>query len=143
MKTLLILLLSASAAFSQNVAVLTYEFADPKAVADGCPKDWPFAKKDIGAATELPRELSAPWKVMTRVDLDAQMKTLEAAKEAYNNREASEIANRRQLIADIATDLRAIRQSSGTLTAAQMSNALRRISTLLLILLDEERINLK
>jgi hypothetical protein len=126
-----------------NVAVLTFEFANPQAVADGCPKDWPYSINDIGTATELPRELSAPWKVMSRAELDASMKSMEASKETYNNREASDVTVRRQLIADIVADLRLIRQSSGTLTGAQMSNALRRIATALLIIIEEERVSLR
>lgn len=71
-----------------NVAVLTYEFADPAAVQAGCPKDWPQHIHEIGDSTELPEGLKPPWKVMARSALDASMKSMEASKETYNNREA-------------------------------------------------------
>lgn len=142
MKILTIPLLSCFAAYSQNVAVLTYEFADPKAILGGCPKDWPYSIKRIGEAAELPKELSAPWKVVSETDLKAYMEANAAAKEAFNNREPEDITTRKQLIADIVQDLRTIRQSSGTLSAAQMSNALRRIATALLILIEEGKVSL-
>lgn len=144
MKTILTIILFLSVSvFGQNVAVLTYEFAAPEAVANGCPPGWPFAIKDIGAASELPDGLKSPWVVMTKDALRVQMESLSAAKEIYNNREEPSAAPRRQLIADIVADLRAIRQSSGNLSAAQMSNALRRIATALLILIEEEKVSLK
>lgn len=142
--TIVILLLSSLSLFAQNVAVLTHQAANSEKFQAGFPGGWPYARPvEIGTRTNLPPELSAPWVVMTRAALDAQMASLQPAVDAWVPPDAPDVAARRQLIADIVTDLRAIRQSSGTLTGAQMSNALRRISTLLLILLDEERVNLK
>lgn len=143
MKTLLILLLSSSAALAQNFAVLTYEFAQPKAVADGCPKDWVFAKKDIGKATELPPELSSPWKVMTKEQLEASEKSLEAAKEAYNNRETDDARDRRQALDRIITDFKAVRDAQSNLSAAQVTAVLKEIVTVLLKMIEEERKELK
>lgn len=126
-----------------NVAVLTYEFANPQAVLEGCPPNWPYSIQDIGEATQLPKSLQPPWRVMSRAELDAQMKAMEAEKEAFNAREPADVTSRKQLIADILSDLRAIRQSSGTLTAAQISNAMRQMAKALLLLIEEDRVNLK
>jgi len=144
MKAFLLLLALCVSASAQNVAVLTHEAANSEKFRAGFPGGWPYARPvTIGTNTTLPRELSAPWVVMTASELKTQMEALQPAVDAWVAPNAPDVATRNQLIADIVTDLRAIRQSSGTLTAAQMSNALRRISTLLLIMLDEERVNLK
>lgn len=143
MKTILIILLFPLTLLAQNVAVLTHGAANTQDFREGCPTNWPYRIIDIGRAEELPKDLpGSGWILLSREALKESMDTLSAAKEAWNSRETPAVTTRKQLIADIVSDLRAIRNSSGPLTAAQMSNAFRRIATVLLILLEEDKVSL-
>lgn len=126
-----------------NVALLTYEFGNPDAVASGCPKDWPYSIYDMGEATELPPPLRPPWKVISRAELNAQMEALTEAKEAWNNRETTEVALRRQQATKIKEELQKLRDGQGRLTLDDATTGLRHIAMMLLIMLEEEKLSLR
>lgn len=79
MKTAIILILSSLSCVAQNVAVLTYQND-----ASGVPNGWPKQVQPIGASTNLPAGYEPPWIVMTQAQLNAQMESLAAAKELWN-----------------------------------------------------------
>lgn len=141
MKTTLIFFLSICACLGQNFAVLTHGDANTPEFISGCPSNWPARLVDIGAATNLPKELSVPWFVESAEDLRARMTTLSAEKEAWNL--AQESANtqpkrgRETAIKTAIAELKLIRDSTGTLTGAQLSNAVRAISRVLIVMIQE------
>lgn len=140
MKTFLaIFLLSAITSCAQNYAVLLAK-DNPDAPA-GMPTNWPSLSQPIGNATELPAGYRAPWRFATGAQI-AQWKANHAAEiEAWNAaREAEAAAPKRDrdaLIKQAKDELRLIRDSSGTLTGAQISNAVRSIARTLLAVIDE------
>lgn len=142
MKTTLIFFLSACTCLAQNFAVLTHGAANTLEFISGCPSNWPVRIVDIGATTNLPNELSAPWFVESAEDLRARMTTLSAEKEVWN--QAQEAAatqpkrDREAAIKQAIIDLKSIRDSTGSLTAAQLSNAVRVIARALLALIEHE-----
>ena len=141
MKIILIFFLSACTCLAQNFAVLTHGAANTPEFISGCPSNWPARLVDIGATTNLPNELSAPWFVESAEDLRTRMTTLSPQKESWNL--AQELANaqpkrdRETAIKTAIAELKLIRDSTGTLTGAQLSNAVRAISRVLLVMLQE------
>lgn len=143
MKFILSILLFSVAlvAGAQNVAVWTHEAAQTKAFRDGCPGGWPYVVKDIGAAS-IPADLLAQgWQQMTKSQLETVRTTLAQAKETWNlAQEASATTPKRDrdaLIKQAKADLTTIVDSSGTLTAAQLSNAVRTIARTLRALIED------
>lgn len=135
-----------TACVAQNFAVISHKNADTEEFKLGCPGDWPAGIFPLGTNTALPDSLKAPWVVMTAEELKSLKASLESAKEEWNNRTLPvplEVTERRQLISDITRDLRQIAVSSGTLSAAQLSTAVRRLSQTILLLLDEQRVTLE
>ena len=125
-----------------NYATLTHGSANSPEFQRGCPGEWPARYIPIGNSAELPEEFpSPPWILETEEQLKQRMSSLEAEKEAWNAaREAEATAPKRDrdaLIRQAKDELRLIRDSSGTLTGAQLSNAVRSISRTLLALLEE------
>jgi len=144
MKTLYILLLTSFCAFGQNVAVLTHEAANSEKFQAGFPGGWPYARPvDIGARTNLPTELAAPWVVMTAAALKTQMEALQPAVDAWAPTESDEIRNRRQTLDRIISDFKAVRDAQSNLAAAQVTAVLKEIVTVLLKMIEEERNGLK
>lgn len=141
MKTIFFLLLSGLCSFGQNFAVLQAK-DHPKPPA-GIPADWPIQVQLIGAATELPPQFPPPWQFMTGAQL-AQLKAdNEAAKEQWNKaQEATSTKparDRETEIRNAIADLKLIRDSPGTLTGAQLSNAVRALAKALVALIEELR----
>lgn len=140
MRTLLLFLLSVASAFAQNVAVLSHEAANTPEFRDGIPALWPYRIVEVGKARELPKDLPGTgWVLLSHEELRTRMESLSAAKETWNNREEPSVTDRKQRVAAIISDLRAIRQSSGTLPAAQLSAAVRQLATAILFLIEEGR----
>mgnify|MGYP000901985407 CR=1 FL=1 len=141
MKTTLIFFLSACACLAQNFAVLTHGAANTPEFISGCPSNWPARIVDIGASTNLPKELSAPWLVESAADLKVRMETLASEKEAWNLLQESAATqpkrDRETAIKTALAELKLIRDSTGTLTGAQLSNAVRAISRILIVMIQE------
>lgn len=141
MKTTLVFFLSTCACLAQNFAVLTHGDANTPEFISGCPSNWPARLVDIGAATKLPKELSVPWFVESAAALKERMETLAAAKEAWNKTQESAATqpkrDRETAIKTAIAELKLIRDSTGTLTGAQLSNAVRSISRVLIIMIHE------
>jgi len=127
-------------AFAQNFAVLTHGSANTPEFQRGCPSNWPAKYIAIGKSSALPPELSAPWIVETESQLKARMQSLASEKELWNTAqetaEAQPKRDREDALKQAITDLRAIRDSTGTLTAAQLSNAVRVIARALLAVIE-------
>ena len=143
MRTLLIsiTLFASLIAGAQNVAVLTHGAAGTDEFKRGCRGGWPYVAKDIGAAA-IPADLLAQgWKQMTRVELEAAKAALADAKEQWNKAQetAAETPKRDRdaLIRQAKADLTTIVDSSGTLTAAQLSNAVRSIARTLRAIIED------
>lgn len=144
MKVTFLLLLSCLSVLAQNLVVLTHGAANTQEFQHGCPSNWPAKYFAIGKATEVPRELqSPPWIVETELQLKTRFESLAAEKEAWNvAQEAIATKAKRDRETDIrqaVAGLILIRDSSGTLTAAQLSNAVRAISKALVALIEEIR----
>ena len=144
MRTLLLLICLSVSGFAQNIAVLTHGAANTPEFRNGCPSNWPARYFSLRKSTNLPPELSSPpWIVETEVQLKARFESLAAEKEAWNvAQEAIAIQPKRDretAIQNAISDLKLIRDSSGTLTAAQLSNAVRAISKALVALIEELR----
>jgi len=139
MKWILFALLSTSA-IAQNFAVLTHGAANTQEFISGCPSNWPARIIDIRSSTNLPKELTDPWFVESAAALKTRMTTLAAEKEAWNLSQESAATqpkrDRENAIKQAITDLRTIRDSTGTLTAAQLSNAVRVIARALLAVIE-------
>jgi len=143
MKTLLatLVLFASFIAGAQNVAVLTHGAAKTDEFKRGCPGGWPYAVKYIGAAS-IPADLLAQgWNQMTIAELEAARNTLAPAKEAWNlAQEAAATTPKRDrdaLIRQAKSDLTAIVDSSGTLTAAQLSNSVRALARILRAIIED------
>ncbi len=143
MKALLITLALFASFISsaQNFAVWTHQAANTKAFRDGCPGEWPYVAQDIGEKT-IPADLVARgWKQMTKAELEAVRTALAQAKEAWNlAQEAAATTPKRDrdaLIRQAKADLTTIVDSSGTLTAAQLSNAVRTLARTLRALIED------
>jgi len=126
---------------AQNFAVLTHGAAGTDEFKRGCPGGWPYAVKDIGAASIPADLLSQGWQQMTKAQLDAVRTSLAGAKETWNlAQEAAATTPKRDrdaLIRQAKADLTVIVDSSGTLTAAQLSNAVRTLARTLRALIED------
>jgi|GEM_PF-2823562 len=138
MKAIFLLMLTAVICCAENFAVL---LAKDDPASSGMPTNWPVRLQPIGAAEALPPQYQPPWRFATGAQVE-QWKSNHAAEiEAWHAAREAEAAapklNRDALIRQAKDELRLIRDSSGTLTAAQLSNAVRSISRTLLALLEE------
>jgi len=143
MKKLFVYLLLSVSCAAQNVAVLTHQDANSEKFQQGFPGAWPFSIQQLGKTNTLPDNLKPPWKLLTKAELAAVMAANIAAVNAWTEPEDPGKVTRRQLLVDTIADLRALRNSTGNLSAAQLSAAVRRMATLLLILLEEDKLNLE
>jgi len=131
-RIVLLLLLLSALAYSQNVAVWTHQAANTDAFKKGCPGNWPYVTKDLGSE-KLPDDLQARgWKLMTKDELIAAKTALEAAKEQWNTEQEVEITapkrDRDALIKQAKAELAIITDTQGSLTLAQLSNAVRSLA---------------
>lgn len=142
MKTILFLLFTISlSALGQNFAVLLAK-DDPSSPV-GYPTNWPVQVQPIGSLTNLPPQYPPPWRFATGVQVEkwktdhaAEMAAYQAAQEAAATQPKRD---REAAIRKAVEDLILIRDSSGTLTAAQVSNALRALAKSVVALIEEIR----
>ena len=140
MKTILFLLFTISfSALGQNFAVLLAR-DDPSSPV-GYPTNWPVQVQPIGALTNLPPRYPPPWRLVTQAQVDrwkadhaAEMAAYQASQESAD---AKPKRDREAAIRKAVEDLILIRDSSGTLTAAQVSNALRALAKSVVALIEE------
>ncbi len=138
MKLLLSLMVTLpTIAMSQNFAVrLAGDTANPASL----PTNWPVQVQPVGKATELPKEFQG-WRLMTLKELEDIKTAVSAAKEAWNAAKEAEAEqpkrDRETVIKQAIADLKGLRDSTGTLTAAQLSNAARLIARAILFLLED------
>jgi len=140
MKSLFVLLmLLGFECLGQNFAVLLAR--DDASAPAGFPTNWPVRVQPIGAASQLPPEFPPPWRFATKAQVDKWMADHAAEMEAYQAaRKAEETQparDRDAAIRNAIADLKLIRDSSGTLTPAQLSNAVRALSKALIPLIEE------
>lgn len=125
---------------AQNFAVM-HAKDDPASV--GIPDFWPVEVRPVGDAQQLPARFKAPWVLATQVQLNEWYTTNALAKAAWNAAQEAAATkpkrDRETAIQNAIADLKLIRDSSGTLTAAQLSNAVRVISKALVTLIEELR----
>lgn len=125
-----------------NHAILTHGAADTQEYRSGCPGEWPFRIIDIGISDVLPEGIASPWIVETAQQLKQRMLSLEAEKEVWNIAQEAAATqpkrDREAAIKQAIIDLKSIRDSTGSLTAAQLSNAVRVIARALLALIEHE-----
>jgi len=142
MKTILFLLFTISlSALGQNFAVLLAK-DDPSSTA-GYPTNWPVQLQPIGSATNLPPRYPPPWRLVTQAQVDrwkadhaAEMAAYQAAQEAAATQPKRD---RETAIQNAIADLKLIRDSTGPLTAAQLSNAVRALAKAVVALIEEIR----
>ena len=142
MKTVLALLLGLSlTAFSQNFAVLLAK-DDPKTPV-GYPTNWPVQVQPIGDARELPPKFQPPWRFATQAQVDRWKSDHQEEMDAYRSAQESAATqpkrDREAVIRQAVDDLKTIRDSNGTLTALQLSNAVRAIAKALVAVIEESR----
>lgn len=130
-----------NSALAQNFAVLLAK-DDPKSPV-GYPTNWPVQVQPIGSSTNLPARYPSPWRLVTQAQVDkwkadhaAEMEAYQAAQEAAATQPKRD---RETVIRQAIDNLKLIRDSSGTLTAAQLSNAVRELAKTLLALIEELR----
>ena len=143
MKTIIVYLLASCSLVAQNLAVLTHGASNSEEFQRGCPSNWPAQVHSIGTATNLPPRYPPPWRLVTQAQVDrwkadhaAEMEVYQAAQEAAATQPKRD---RETAIAQAVADLILIRDSTGPLTAAQLSNAVRAISKALVALIEEIR----
>lgn len=141
MKILMVWAISMLSCLGQNFAVLLAK--DDTSAPSGFPTNWPSQVQPIGNAKELPAKFPPPWRFATEVqvqrwmaDHTAEKAIWDAAQEAIATQPKRD---RETAIAQAVQDLKTIRDSSGTLTTAQLSNAVRAISKALVALIEELR----
>jgi len=122
-------------AFGQSYYVLKAK-DDPEA-KPGIPSEWPVKAAEVGSV----KNPGAPWVVMTKAEIEALRSANVAAKEVVNQAQETEAAtpkrDRDALIKQAKADLTTIVDSSGTLTAAQLSNSVRAMARILRALIDD------
>lgn len=138
MKAIAAFLMSGICAIGQNFAVrLAGDTANPTSL----PTNWPVQVQPIGKATELPKEFQG-WRLMTVKELEDIKAAASAEKEAWNAAKEAEVEqpkrDRETAIKQAIADLKALRDSTGTLTAAQLSNAARLIARAILFLFEDK-----
>ena len=126
---------------AENFAVLLAK--DKPDAPAGFPTNWPVQVQPIGSLTNLPPQYPPPWRFATGVQVEkwktdhaAEMEAYQAAQESASTKPKRD---RETAIAQAVQDLKLIRDSSGTLTAAQLSNAVRAISKALVAFIEEIR----
>lgn len=139
--TLLVLFFTACSLGAQNFAVLLAR--DNANAPLGYPTNWPSIIQPIGSLTNLPPQFPPPWRFATgaqvekwKTDHAAEMAAYQAAQEAAATQPKRD---RETAIRKAVEDLILIRDSSGTLTAAQLSNAVRALAKALVALIEELR----
>lgn len=142
MKAFFVLVFVASFSVSaQNFAVL--QAKDDASAPVGFPTNWPVRVQPIGTATNLPLEFPPPWRFATKVQVDKWMSDHAEEMAAYQAAQESAATqpkrNRETAIRQAIADLIIIRDSSGTLTAAQLSNAVRALAKAVVALIEEIR----
>ncbi len=129
------------AGISQNVAVLLAR--DDASAPAGYPTNWPVRVQPIGSLTNLPPQFPPPWRFATKAQVDKWMSDHAAEMEAYQAEQEAAATqpkrDRETAIRQAVADLKTIRDSSGSLTAAQLSNAVRAISKALVAIIEEIR----
>lgn len=129
------------AGISQNFAVLLAR--DAASAPAGYPTNWPVRVQPIGSLTNLPPQFPTPWRFATKAQVDKWMSDHAAEMEAYQAAQEAAATqpkrDRETAIRQAVADLILIRDSSGTLTAAQLSNAVRALSKTVVALIEELR----
>lgn len=99
----------------------------------GAPGEWP--REEVAVSPDhrlLPEEVTAGWVLLSDDEWQAVRSTHKAAWDAWvasqKSAEGSAISARRVEIADVVTVLQQIRDSSGTMTAAQLYGAVRTLA---------------
>lgn len=109
----------------------------------GMPANWPVCIQPIGNATKLPASFKSPWVFATQAQIDEWLSTNAVSKEAWNKAREAEAdqpkRDREAVIRQAIDDLKTIRDSNGTLTALQLSNAVRAIAKALVAVIEESR----
>lgn len=140
MKTIFLLLLSGVCSFAQNFAVIHAKDSEEH---QDLPPFWPVRQQPIGSETKLPSSFKAPWVFATQAQIDEWIKTNAVAKEIWNKAQEAAATqpkrDREAVIRQAIDDLRTIRDSNGTLTALQLSNAVRAIAKALVAVIEEIR----
>lgn len=135
MKAFLLILLTCATASAQSFYVLKAK--DDPSSSPGLPPEWPVKAAEVGSV----KNPGVPWVVLTRAQIDSLRAANLAAKEVVNQNLETESAapkrDRDALIRQAKADLTTIVDSSGTLTAAQLSNAVRTIAKTLRALIED------
>lgn len=136
MKTFLAFLVTTSmCAVGQNFAVLLAK--DRPGTPAGFPGEWPTRAALVGAV----KDPGAPWVLMTKAELDALRAANSAAKEVINQTQDTDSSapkrDRDAIIRQAKADLTTIVESSGTLTGAQLSSAVRALARILRALVED------
>lgn len=122
-----------------NFAVLLAK--DDSEAPQGIPPNWPTRVQSIGDATRLPDRYPDPWLLMSEKEVATLKAANEAAKEAWNSSKETEAAapkrDRDALIRQAKADLTTIVDTTGALTAAQLSNAARATARILRALIED------
>jgi hypothetical protein len=141
MKTIFtLLLLTALTCSAQNFAVLLSK-DDPKASA-GMPTNWPTRVQPIGDAKELPEAFPPPWRFATKAQVEKWKSDHAAEIEAFLNQPDPAVEAVKTEERQIHAALKQIAGSSGTLTGAQLSAAVRKLAEALLYLIKSGRIDI-
>lgn len=140
MKTTLLILLLGLSASAQNFAVLLAR-DDPSAPA-GMPQNWPTRVQPIGAATSSVSYPTPPWRIFT----EQQVRDWKAANESLITaylaaKEAEEAAAKQTKANALLTTLNQIANSTGNLSAAQLSEAVRALSRAILFMVKSGQID--
>ena len=126
---------------AENFAVLLAK--DKPDAPAGFPTNWPVQVQPIGSLTNLPPQYPPPWRFATGVQVEKWKTDHAAEMAAYQAAQESDATqpkrDREAAIRKAVEDLILIRDSSGTLTAAQVSNALRALAKSVVALIEEIR----
>lgn len=128
-----------------NYGLLTHEAANSEKFRSGFPGGWPYVKPvELGENDKLPAELpSPPWIVVTAEELRQRLEMLTPLVNAWTDPEPEDVTARRQQIVTIRNKLRDLRDFQGRMTLDDITAGLRQIAATLLIMIEEERVNLK
>ncbi len=141
MKHLFAILLFGASANAQNFAVLLAK--DSPVAPSGFPTNWPVEVQPIGTATSLPPQFPPPWRFATKAQVEKwkadHAEEMAAYQVAQESAATKPKRDRETAIRQAVSDLILIRDSSGTLTAAQLSNAVRALSKTVVALIEELR----
>lgn len=122
---------------AENFAVLLAK--DKPDAPAGFPTNWPVQVQPIGSLTNLPPQYPPPWRFATGVQVEkwktdhaAEMAAYQAAQEAAATQPKRD---RDAIIRQAVDDLALIRDSSGPLTLAQLSNAVRALAKVVIAMI--------